>query len=301
MSGNGERSSRDYAREAEATRQRISRTMDEVSDRLTIGQVLDEVLGYAKGGGGTMASALTRAARDNPVPSLLVSAGAMLFLSERLGIPRRTATGSASRMGSMARKSGAGLKQGMSEATSAAGDALSSAGEQIGNFGKQARERAASAAQAAGETVHDYSAAVADQVSDLAGQAQEQLETASQQLIQQARRLMEEQPLLAGAIGLAIGAGIAAVVPKTTTEQEIMGDASKAVKEAAAEFAEKGYETAKDVVGRVSEAAINAADEEGLTGEAVKDLAGSAAAKVGKVVQAAKEEAASDRPRRANS
>ena len=96
MSSNGERSSRDYAREAEATRQRISRTMDEVSDRLTIGQVLDEVLGYAKGGGGTMASALTRAARDNPVPSLLVSAGAMLFLSERLGIPSRTATGSGS-------------------------------------------------------------------------------------------------------------------------------------------------------------------------------------------------------------
>ena len=299
MSGNGERSSRDYAREAEATRQRISRTVDEVTDRLTVGQVLDEVLGYAKGGGGTMATALTRAARDNPVPSLLVSAGAMMFLSERLGLPRRAAAGS--RMGPMARKSGAGLKQGLGEATSAAGDAVSSAGEQIGNLGRQVRDRAASAAQSAGETVQDYSGAVADQVSDLAAQAQDQLETASQQLIQQARRLMEEQPLLAGAIGLAIGAGIAAVVPKTTTEQEIMGDASKAVKEAATEFAEQGYETAKDVVGRVSEAAMNAADEEGLTGAGVKDLAGSAAEKVSKVMEAAKEEATSDRPRRANS
>ena len=300
MSGYGERNSRDYAREAEATRRRISRTMDEVTDRLTVGQVLDEVLGYAKGGGGTMATALTRAARDNPVPSLLVTAGAMMFLSERLGLPRRTAAGSASRTGSMTRKSGAGLKQELSEATSAAGDAVSSAGEQIGNLGRQVRDRAASAAQSAGETVQDYSGAVADQVSELAEQAQEQLETASQQLIHQARRLMEEQPLLAGAIGLAIGAGIAAVLPKTTTEQEFMGDASKAVKEAATEFAEQGYETAKDVVGRVSEAAMNAADEEGLTGEAVKDFAGSAAEKVTKVVQAAKEEATSERPRRAN-
>jgi hypothetical protein len=204
-------------------------------------------------------------------------------------------------MGPIARKSGASLKQGLSEATNAAGDAVSSAGEQIGNFGRQVRDRAASAAQSAGETMQDYSGSVADQVSDLAGQAQEQLETASQQLIEQARRLMEEQPLLAGAIGLAIGAGIAAVLPKTTTEQEIMGDAAKAVKEAATEFAEQGYETAKDVVGRVSEAAINTADEEGLTGEAVKDLAESAASKVSKVVQAAKEEATSDRPRRANS
>ena len=300
MSGNGERSSRDYAREAEVTRRRISRTMDEVTDRLTVGQVLDEVLGYAKGGGGTMATALTRAARDNPVPSLLVSAGAMMFLSERLGFPRRTAAGSGSQMSPMTRRSGAGLKQGLSEATSAAGDAVSSAGEQIGNLGRQVRDRAASAAQSAGETVQDYSGAVADQVSDLANQAQEQLETASQQLIEQARRLMKEQPLLAGAIGLAIGAGIAAVLPKTTTEQEFMGDASKAVKEAATEFAEQGYEKAKDVIGRVSEAAMNAADEEGLTGDAVKDLAGSTAQKVTKVVQAAKDEATSERPRTAN-
>lgn len=46
---------------------------------------------------------------------------------------------------------------------------------------------------------------------------------------------------------------------------------------------------------------MNAADEEGLTGDAVKDFAGSAAEKVTKVVQAANEEATSDRPRRANS
>jgi ElaB/YqjD/DUF883 family membrane-anchored ribosome-binding protein len=259
------------------------------------------VLGYAKGGGGTMATALTRAARDNPIPSLLVSAGAMMFLSERLGLPRRSAAGSASRVGPISRKTGANLKQGLSEATNAAGEAVSTAGEQIGNIGRQVRDRAANAAHSAGEAVQDYSGAVADQVSDLAGQAQEQLENASQQLIEQARRLMREQPLLAGAIGLAIGAGIAAVLPKTATEQEYMGDASKAVKEAATEFAEQQYETAKDVVGRVSEAAMNAADEEGLTGEAVKDLAGSTAEKVTKVVRAAKEEATPERPGRANS
>jgi len=280
-------SSRDYAREAEVTRQRISRTMDELTDRLTIGQVLDEVLGYAKGGGGTMASAFTRAARDNPIPSLLVSAGAMMFLSERLGLPRRATAGST------ARKTGAALKQGLSEGTQAVGDGVASVGEQLGNIGKNVRDRATSAAQSAGETVQDYSGAVAEQVSDFAGQAQEQLESASQQLVQQARRLMEEQPLLAGAIGLAIGAGIAAVLPKTATEQEYMGDASKAVKDAAGEFAEN----AKDVVGRVSEAALKVAEQEGLTGSTVKDLAEAAAEKVTKVVRAAKEEAAST-PRR---
>ena len=69
--------------------------------------------------------------------------------------------------------------------------------------------------------------------------------------------------------------------------------ASKAVKDAASEFAEN----AKDVVGRVSEAALNVAEQEGLTGSTVKDLAEDAAEKVTKVVRAAKEEAAST-PRR---
>ena len=109
--------------------------------------------------------------------------------------------------------------------------------------------------------------------------------------MQQARRLIDGQPLLAGALGLAIGAGLAAVVPKTETEQEYLGEASQAVKEAATEFAEQQYENAKDVVSRVSEAALTTAEKEGLTKDAVKELADDAAQKVNKVVQAAKNEA----------
>ena len=295
MRAASERSSRDYSHEAEATRQRISRSVDELTDRLTVGQVLDEVLGYAKGGGGTMATALTRAARDNPIPSLLVSAGCMMFLSERLGFPGRS-TGM--KMPSSPSKTGASFQRGVRDATQFAEDGLSAASEQVGEIGRQARDRASNAAQAAGHTVRDYATGVADEVSDLAGQAQEQFETASQQLIEQARRLIDEQPLLAGAIGLAIGAGLAAVIPKTETEQEYMGEASQTVKAAATEFAEQQYENAKDVVGRVSEAAMNAADEEGLTGSAVKDFSGTAAEKVNKVVKAAKDEATSNNPRR---
>lgn len=41
MSAYGERSSRNYAREAEVTRRRISRTMDEVTDRLFAGSAAE--------------------------------------------------------------------------------------------------------------------------------------------------------------------------------------------------------------------------------------------------------------------
>ena len=57
------------------------------------------------------------------------------------------------------------------------------------------------------------------------------------------------------------------------------------------DFAEQQYENAMDVVGRVSEAVMDAADKEGLTGSAVKEFAGSTAEKVNKVLRAASHEA----------
>src|SRR6478609_7576337 len=79
-------SPRHYEREAEATRYRLANSLDELSDRLTPGQVFDEMLTYAKGGGGTFLNALSHAARDNPIPSLLIGAGLLMFLSEKTGI-----------------------------------------------------------------------------------------------------------------------------------------------------------------------------------------------------------------------
>ena len=42
---------------------------------------------------------------------------------------------------------------------------------------------------------------------------------------------LERQPLLLGAIGLAIGAGIASVLPATETERELVGDKAAAVRD----------------------------------------------------------------------
>src|ERR1700733_3619642 len=79
-------SSRDYERQAEASRGRLAGTLRELNDRLTPGQVVDEVLTYAKGGGGTFLTAFSNAAKDNPMPSLLIGTGLMMFLSEKTGL-----------------------------------------------------------------------------------------------------------------------------------------------------------------------------------------------------------------------
>src|SRR5437763_3562667 len=52
-------SSGDYAREAEATRHRLAGSLNELSARMTPGQVYDEMMTYTKGGGGTCVRALT--------------------------------------------------------------------------------------------------------------------------------------------------------------------------------------------------------------------------------------------------
>jgi hypothetical protein len=79
-------SSRDYEREAEHTRRRLAENLDELSDRLTPGQVFDEMLTYSRAGSGRFLSTFSNAMRENPLPSLLIGAGCMMFLSERMGL-----------------------------------------------------------------------------------------------------------------------------------------------------------------------------------------------------------------------
>ncbi len=76
----------DYEREAEHTRRRLAQNLDELSDRLTPGQVFDEMLTYSRAGSGTVFRAFSNAMRENPLPSLLIGAGCMMFLSEKIGL-----------------------------------------------------------------------------------------------------------------------------------------------------------------------------------------------------------------------
>ncbi len=76
---------------------------------------------------------------------------------------------------------------------------------------------------------------------------------ASQGAREQARRakdefstLMEEQPLLMGAIGVALGATIAALVPATRREKSVLGRASDTVTGKATELASEGYENLRE-------------------------------------------------------
>jgi hypothetical protein len=100
--------------------------------------------------------------------------------------------------------------------------------------------------------------------------------------------LLQAQPLALGAIGLAIGAGIAAALPKTDVEDDYLGKISTTVKTRAAEIAGQQIETATTLVGDVVEAASAEASRQGLTLDDAKTAIDDITVRAGRVVDAAK-------------
>ena len=99
--------------------------------------------------------------------------------------------------------------------------------------------------------------------------------------------LFEAQPLALGAIGLAIGAGIAAAVPVTKTESEYLGEASDAFKEKVRQFADEQSTRASEVAEEAFKSAAEEAQRQGLTLEEAKSAADEVSNKVGRVADAA--------------
>lgn len=94
----------------------------------------------------------------------------------------------------------------------------------------------------------------------------------------------ERQPLLLGAVGFAIGAGIAAAVPPTDMENQLVGEASDAVKDRAQDIVSAKVQEAQAMASK----AFKEAEAEGLTPRAAGDALRGVADKVAKVVGTAK-------------
>jgi hypothetical protein len=99
--------------------------------------------------------------------------------------------------------------------------------------------------------------------------------------------LFRTQPLALGAIGLAIGAGIAAALPSSEVEAAYLGETSDTVKAKAADFAAEQTARATAVAEDVRGAVTEKARKQGLTVEDAKSAVGDISAKVGRVVDAA--------------
>jgi ElaB/YqjD/DUF883 family membrane-anchored ribosome-binding protein len=107
------------------------------------------------------------------------------------------------------------------------------------------REKASDAMQAASESMET-----------MRGRASQMTESAREQW-QKARGgvdyMVREQPLALGAIGLAVGAVLAAMAPRTQKEEELMGEASRNVTEKAKEMGSQQLAKAKETMKQATE------------------------------------------------
>jgi len=211
---------------------------------------------------------LGNAVRSNPVSAGLIGMG-MLWMF--------TAGKSAGRAGDMFRSTGINRLP-------------DTAKNVLGNVRSGLTSGADSVADAAGatlSTIHEQGSASLDQASDFVRSLPEPgvaFETARDNLSE----LFRTQPLALGAIGLAIGAGIAAALPNTDIENAYLGEVSETVKSKTAEIAGEQFDKAANLATDVMDAAAEEAGKQGLTVEDARAAVANVTDKVGRVVDAAK-------------
>jgi hypothetical protein len=208
------------------------------------------------------------AARQNPFSAALIGMGVLWLFSRG---------GTAGRVGDL-------LNRGIDRAPGLGRETLDSV-----------RSGAASVANAAADTarssldaVREGGAASVDQIADYArDMPMEAFSNARDNLSE----LFRAQPLALGAIGLAIGAGIAAALPKTEMEDTYLGEVSDELKHKAANLAgeqlDNAVTLASDVV--VVAAASAEARNQGLTIDGARDGLTDVKGRVGRVAEAAKQ------------
>jgi len=296
----------EHERAAENNRRRLSSTLDELAASLTPGRMLDEILSYARAGGGDFLKGLSKAASANPLPTLLIGVGAAMFLSGkgRVGSngeahgPRTEESGTFTNggPGTGAISDGmAAVGSGIAAAASGVRSGASSAGAAVSRTAAGIADEAVSSLSSAREAVRGAGSAVggaardlADNVSGYAASAREGVLDRGRKAFDESSRVLndlrtrgsdfaQEQPLIVGAVGIAIGAAVATLLPRTRTEDSLMGEASDSIKGAIGEAAGEQYREAKTAAENVATEAKASAARHGLSAagaaEAIRTMA----------------------------
>jgi hypothetical protein len=126
------------------------------------------------------------------------------------------------------------------------------------------RDRATQAADAVASKVRSGM----DAASEIAKERIEQVRSTAANAPATASKVIRDNAAMIGALGVAIGAILAASLPSTRAEASVVGKASDQVKRAAGTAAQSGFEAAKDTVLSAADAAARSVSEADLGGHA---------------------------------
>lgn len=207
-------------REIDQQRAEISNIVHALENKLSPGEMLDKALGYTKGHGGEFMSNLSNTIAANPLPTVLTSIGLLWLMTSQNRTPTQVYAGDAT-----AASSGPSLTE-------------------------KARQRATGIREKAGhlsEGVSDTLGSARQHLSDSSHHVAESLRHRTQQARGGFETLLHEQPLVLGALGIAVGALIAGVLPTTRQEDQLLGEVSDNLTDRLKIKAEEGREMATEL------------------------------------------------------
>ena len=211
--------------EIDRTRAQMDRTLSEIEQRLSPQELLNQGLSYVRHSGATeFAQNLGGAARQNPLPVALAGIG----IAWLMALGREPA-----------RHDGNGF----------------SAEDSTGGNDASVADRMAGAAERAGEGISSMKHRASEKLSSMGARARATGSTVRDTTLEHWYRsrsgldnFVQEQPLLFGAIGLAIGAALGASAPRTRQEEQLLGEASRKVTERAKDLGGEQLAKAREMV-----------------------------------------------------
>ena len=125
---------------------------------------------------------------------------------------------------------------------------------------------------------------------DGAGQLSEAGDYAGRKATQTRSRaidLFNENPLLVAGAGVAFGALLAAIMPATAVEGQLLDGVAPDLKQKASDLVAKGYEAARATTSDTYDAAVDRAKDHGLSPEGAQSATSDLGGRIGAVVDAA--------------
>jgi len=237
-------------RESEQCRAALQESLGELRARMTPGHLLDEVLGYTRdSSGAAFLDNLKQRAVRNPLPLTLVGTGlAWLMMGDDGSAPRAEVTAAPS----------------PDHRREVSGSGSGGIGDTAGDLGR----RVGATASAIGEGVtsaYENLADGASRGSAAVGHIGDRAASAAQGFGQ----LWRDQPLIVAGLGIAVGAALGAWLPATEFENRTLGSSKDKLKDEAEDFALRQLDKADKVAEHVVNEVRDAAEREGLTGEAI--------------------------------
>ena len=238
------KTSEDLEREVEDARGRIDRTVEELKDKMHPKEMFDEASRMMGGASNKILSTAVEQLRENPIPVALIGLG-VAWLA--IGQTRRThgdtptyAGGRYDDYKGYDDHQGIGAK--LSAGAEAARDKVSRAAEKAKDGFDTARHNAADGVEHARE-----------RASQMAHDAQDRFSAYSRAAKVRFDDTLQAEPLVIGAIGLAVGAAIGAAMPASDVERRYLGPARDKVVDRASASLEDVKDVAERAFGQVKD------------------------------------------------